>query len=68
MRENQVSKIESNANIQLPPPLLANSVSVSMSRLIPVAPDKISSGTILIREGTALPEAPPFESEPYLFG
>jgi len=30
--------------------------------------DKISSGTILIREGTALPEALPFESEPYSSG
>jgi hypothetical protein len=30
--------------------------------------DKISSGTILIREGTALPEALPFESEPYASG
>jgi hypothetical protein len=31
-------------------------------------PDKISPGTILIREGTALPEALPFESEPYSSG
>ena len=31
-------------------------------------PDKTSSGTILIREGTALPEALPFKSEPYLSG
>jgi hypothetical protein len=30
--------------------------------------DKISSGTILIREGTALPEALPVESEPYSAG
>ena len=68
MRENQVSKIESNANIQLPHPLLANSVPVSMSRRAHVAPDKIRPGTILIREGTALPEALPFASEPYSSG
>jgi hypothetical protein len=68
MRENQVSKIEFNANIQLPHPLLTNSVLASMSRRAPVVPDKISSGTILIREGTALPEALPFKSEPYLSG
>lgn len=30
--------------------------------------DKISSGTILIREGTVLPEALPFESELYASG
>jgi len=39
-----------------------------MSRRAHVAPDKISSGTILIREGTALPEALPFKSEPYASG
>jgi hypothetical protein len=68
MRESQVSKIESNAGIQLPHPVLANSVPVSMSVRARVVPDKISSGTILIREGTALPEALPFESEPYASG
>jgi hypothetical protein len=31
-------------------------------------PDKITSGTILIREGTALPEALPVKSEPYSSG
>ena len=41
---------------------------VSISRSAHVAPDKISSGTILIREGTALPEALPFKSEPYASG
>ena len=64
MRENQVSKIESTANIQLPHPLLANSVLVSMSKRAQVMPDKISPGTIRIREGTASPAALPFESEP----
>src|SRR5713226_10452118 len=68
MRENQVSKVESNAAIQLPRPLLANSAPVSMSKRSQVMPNKISSGTILIREGTALPEALPFESEPYSSG
>ena len=68
MRENQVSKIESNANIELPRPLLANSAPVSMSKRAHVTADKTSSGTILIREGTALPAAVPFESEPYSSG
>src|SRR2546427_430353 len=68
MREIQISKIESKPNIQLPHPLLANSVPVSMSRRAHAVPDKTSSGTILIREGTALPEALPFKSEPYLSG
>jgi len=68
VREIRVSKIESNANIQLPHLVLANSVLVSVSRRARVVPDKISSGTILIREGTALPEALPFESEPYSSG
>ena len=65
MRKDQVSKIESNASIQLPHPSLANSAPVSMSRRAHVVPDKISSGSILIREDTALPEALPVESEPY---
>ena len=68
MRETQVSKIESDANIELPRPLLTNSAPVLMSRRAHIVPDKISSGSILIREGTALPEALPFESEPYASG
>jgi hypothetical protein len=68
MREDQVSKIDSNASIQLPHPSLANSAPVSMFRRAHVMPDKISSGTILIKEGTALPAALPFESEPYSSG
>jgi hypothetical protein len=64
MRGNQVSKTKSNANMELPRPVLANSAPVLMSERAYVMPDKISSGTILIREGTALPAALPFESEP----
>jgi hypothetical protein len=68
MSESRVSKIESNKGIQPPHPVSANSVPALMSGRARVVPDKISSGTILIREGTALPEALPFESEPYLSG
>jgi len=68
MRENQVYRIKSNATIELPRPLLANSAPVSMSKRVYVMPDKISSGTILIREGTPLPAGLPFESEPYSSG
>jgi hypothetical protein len=68
MRENLVSKIKSKANIEPPRPSLADSAPVSMSKRAYVMPDKISSGTILIREGTALPAALPLESEPYSSG
>ena len=68
MRENQVSKIESNAKIERPRPLLANGAPVLMAKRAHIMQDKISSGTILIKEGTALPAALPFESEPYSSG
>jgi hypothetical protein len=68
MRENHVSKIESNANLELPRPLLANSAPVLMSKRAHTMQDKISSGTILIREGTALPAVLSLDSEPYSSG